>query len=66
MEEIHLEEIPPKLSSIQIWTLAARPKTLPAAASVAIVGSAAAFSEDKEAGKKHFRQAIPAIPYREI
>jgi 1,4-dihydroxy-2-naphthoate octaprenyltransferase len=34
-----------KLTPLQIWLLAARPKTLPAAASTAIVGSAAALAE---------------------
>jgi 1,4-dihydroxy-2-naphthoate octaprenyltransferase len=34
-----------KPTSLQIWLLAARPKTLPAAASTAIVGSAAALAE---------------------
>jgi 1,4-dihydroxy-2-naphthoate octaprenyltransferase len=42
-----MEEKHAKMSSLQIWLLAARPKTLPAAASVAVVGSAAAFSEGK-------------------
>lgn len=37
------EQSRPALSSLQIWTIAARPKTLPAAASTAIIGSAAAI-----------------------
>ena len=39
-----LESKQEKLASWQIWVLAARPKTLPAAASPVIVGSAAAFA----------------------
>lgn len=35
------------LTPFQIWLLAARPKTLPAAASTVIVGAAVAFSEGK-------------------
>ncbi len=35
----------PKLNPIQIWLLAARPKTLPAAAAPVIVGTAVAFGE---------------------
>lgn len=38
------ESIDNKLSSWQIWLLAARPKTLPAAAAPVLVGSAAAFA----------------------
>jgi 1,4-dihydroxy-2-naphthoate octaprenyltransferase len=38
-----LEHVESNLTTVQKWTLAARPKTLPAAASTAIVGSAAAF-----------------------
>ncbi len=36
---------PKKLGSLQIWMLASRPKTLPAAAAPVIVGAAVAFSE---------------------
>jgi 1,4-dihydroxy-2-naphthoate polyprenyltransferase len=36
---------PAQLTSFQVWLLAARPKTLPAAAASAIVGSAAAFHD---------------------
>lgn len=36
---------PPSLSRRQIWLLAARPKTLPAAAAPVVVGTAAAFSD---------------------
>ena len=42
-----MEEKHSQLSQFQIWMLAARPKTLPAAASVGIVGSAVAFSQGK-------------------
>jgi 1,4-dihydroxy-2-naphthoate polyprenyltransferase len=38
-----LDRIETNLTPTRIWTLAARPKTLPAAAATAIVGSAAAF-----------------------
>jgi 1,4-dihydroxy-2-naphthoate octaprenyltransferase len=38
--------MPPNLSKLQVWLLAIRPKTLPAAAASAIVGAAAAFHDD--------------------
>ncbi len=45
MSELSRPKDPPtsSLNSFQIWLLAIRPKTLPAAAATAIVGSAAAF-----------------------
>ncbi len=45
MSEFSRPKDPPtsSLNSFQIWLLAIRPKTLPAAAATAIVGSAAAF-----------------------
>jgi 1,4-dihydroxy-2-naphthoate octaprenyltransferase len=42
-----LEQTRPTLTPVQIWLLAARPKTLPAAAATAITGSAAAFYDGK-------------------
>src|SRR5512136_2852881 len=42
-----LEQTTPRLTPLQIWLLAARPKTLPAAAATAITGSAAAFYAGK-------------------
>lgn len=42
-----LEQAQPTLTPVQIWLLAARPKTLPAAAATAITGSAAAFYAGK-------------------
>jgi len=48
------EQTPPSLTPLQVWLLATRPKTLPAAAATAIVGSAAAFYDG------HF-QAGPAL-----
>lgn len=44
-------------TSLQIWLMAARPKTLPAAATPVIVGSAVAFSE----GAFHFWPALAAL-----
>jgi 1,4-dihydroxy-2-naphthoate polyprenyltransferase len=41
------EQAQPNLTLSQIWLLAARPKTLPAAAATAITGSAAAFYNNK-------------------
>jgi 1,4-dihydroxy-2-naphthoate octaprenyltransferase len=41
------EQALPTLTPLQIWLLAARPKTLPAAAATAITGSAAAFYNGK-------------------
>jgi len=38
-----IEQSEPRLTPLQIWILAARPKTLPAAAATAITGSAAAL-----------------------
>jgi 1,4-dihydroxy-2-naphthoate polyprenyltransferase len=49
-----LEENRENLTPIQIWLLATRPRTLPAAASPVIVGSAAAFSTGSF-------QALPAL-----
>ncbi len=48
------EQTPSSLTPLQIWLLATRPKTLPAAAATVIVGSAAAFYD------RHF-QAGPAL-----
>jgi 1,4-dihydroxy-2-naphthoate polyprenyltransferase len=42
-----LEQTHSTLTPVQIWLLAARPKTLPAAAATAITGSAAAFYNGK-------------------
>ncbi len=42
-----IEQAQPTLTPVQVWLLAARPKTLPAAAATAITGSAAAFYSGK-------------------
>jgi 1,4-dihydroxy-2-naphthoate polyprenyltransferase len=47
----------PRPSLLQIWLLAARPKTLPAAAAPVIVGTAAAYSE----GVFHLWPALAAL-----
>jgi len=47
----------PDHSPLQIWTMAIRPKTLPAAAATAIIGSAAAFW----AGKFAFGPALASL-----
>ncbi len=52
-----MAEKPTSLNSLQIWMLASRPKTLPAAAAPVIVGSAAAFYE----GAFHPGPALAAL-----
>ncbi|GAB4398573.1 MAG: 1,4-dihydroxy-2-naphthoate polyprenyltransferase [Anaerolineales bacterium] len=47
----------PELTPLQIWLMAARPKTLPAAAAPVIVGTATAFFE----GGFHFPSALAAL-----
>ena len=47
----------PSLSSFQIWTLAIRPKTLPAAVAPVIAGTAVAFHE----GGEHWPSAMLAM-----
>lgn len=46
MDPVKPQLSPPPLSPLQIWLLAARPKTLPAAAAPVVVGAALALSED--------------------